>query len=899
MQNANAPLIVQPAPQPTPEKHIPIFSSPAQTSTPKESVKHEFIKSLISKLPKIASHTHFNSFHARLLPSITPKHPSSNSATEITNSLFFKEFLPSKTTFSWNSLIEIFTVNYRFLQSLFLFKKLLLSPFSKPDPLTFPPLLKSCVGLLAPKIGFGLHGYLIKCGFRNLVAVDSSLVLMYMKFGRIRDAVQLFEEMPIRDSVSYNYLVCDFGANGFYEDVLMVFERMLKSGFLPNMDSVFHAIMACCELGSISRGMLIHNFVIRNGFASYVAIANLLISMHLKFERLDLGRQVFNEISERDVVSWNSMITGYARSGDWVQAFGLFLSMKKEGHLVPSRVTFLGLVLACGQAGNLDFGKSIHGRLIRIGLLSDFRLGTSIVDMYSKCGRVEDAGIIFEEELFERSLVSWNSLIAGYSQNGYDYEAVKLFKRMLLESNLKPDAITFANVIPAFASLANLHMIRSIHALILKKGIKLDDDIVLSTAMVDAYGKCLDIEAATSLFTCIGKPNVATFNAMISGYNLNQLAHHAMMLFLEMLRSNVLPDSITVVMLLQSCGELESLKQGSMAHGYCLSKGFSSHLTVGNAMIDMYMRCGCTKSSLLLFSSMSLKNVVTWNTMLFGYVKIGHSVMALKMFSKMQSENQYKLDSVTIISVIQACAVVSARHNGEIVHGLTLKLGFDSETLAMNSLVDAYAKNGLIDNARSLFKQMGESRDQSSWNVMIAGCGMNGKGEEACMLLSRMEEDGFKPNSITFTSLLASCSHSGLVDEACRYFDMMVKKYKIHPSLEHWTCMIDMFGRAGRLEEAYQLIKSGLPENSGCLVLSDCDAVWGALLSACRTDMNMELGKLAGERLLRLAPDNCGYYTLLSNLYASGKRWDEAAKVRRVSEDGGLMKKPGLSIVKM
>ncbi|KAJ4968983.1 hypothetical protein NE237_015684 [Protea cynaroides] len=716
---------------------------------------------------------------------------------------------------------------------------------------------------------------------------------MYSKIGRIRDAALVFEEMPMRDAISYNTMINGFGSNGFYEEVMMVFGQMLKSGFLPNMESVSLAIMACGELGCISTGILIHRFVIQNGFYSDIAIVNSLISMYVKAGRLEIGRQIFYDMQKRDLVSWNSMITGYARNGDWFEAVDLFLTMQKVESFTPSPVTFLGLVLACGQARNLYMGESIHGLLIHMGLLSDFRLGTSIVDMYSKCGRVDCARRIFDTDLSERSLVSWNSLIAGYSQNGYDYNAVLLFEQMLLEANVKPDSITIANVIPAYATFADLKSVSAVHAIVIKRGFELESDTVLVTAMVDAYGKCLDIESATSMFASMQKFNVATWNAMISGYNLNKQADRGISRFLEMLHSEVLPDSITMVMVFQSCSELGSLKQGSMLHGHSLSRGFDSHITVGNAIIDMYFRFGCLNTSEVLFNVMPSKNVITWNTMLCGYVKNGQSALALKLFHQMQLDSHHKVDPVTMISIIQASTTITAGPGAEMTHGFALKLGFDLGTMVGNSLVDAYAKNGLIVNARSLFEQMGRSRDQSSWNVMIAGCGVNGQGKEACSLLFLMEEDGFKPNPITFISLLSSCSHSGLVKEGRRFFDLMVTKYGILPSLEHWTCIIDMFGRAGRLEEAYQLIEYGFHSN----LLSDCDAIWGALLSACRENMNIELGTLAAERLSRLAPQNCGYYTLLSNLYASVNRWDEAEKVRRVFENGKLVKKPGVSMV--
>lgn len=762
-----------------------------------------------------------------------------------------------------------------------------------------PPLLKSCACANLPNYGMGIHGYLIKCGLTSSVFVGNILIPMYMRFRKVQDGYKVFEQMPDRDGHSFNSLVCGFGSNGLYREVLVFFEKMLELDFFPCWNSISHTITACGELGSIEKGRLIHDLVTRNGFLNHVPTANALISMYTKMNRLDLGRSVFDQMRDRDLVSWNSLITAYARNGNSSNAFDMYIFMKKDGNFIPNRITFLGLLLACGQSMNLALGKCIHGKLICMGQLSDLCLGTALIDMYSKCGRLVSARIIFDEDLSVKSLVSWNSLIAGYSKSAYHYEAMKLFEEMTCDLNLKPDSITFANTIPSYASLKDKGKVQLIHAVIVKSGLDLTGDIVLGTSMIDAYGKCSDLKAAVSLFNTIDRPNTATWNAIIGGHNLNQHAEIGILLFRQMLLSKVSPDSITMVMLLQSCGELEFLKQGITVHGYCVAKGFLDHLPVGNAIVDMYLKCGCLRTSEMVFISISLKNIVTWNTMINGYVKYRYFSRALRTFHQMLVENQYRPDSVTMISYIQASSAIMENRGCGIAHGYILKLGLDLQTLVLNSLIDAYAKNGSIENARDLFNQMGHARDRSSWNVIIAGCGMNGQGREACNLFSQMEKDGYKPNFITFTSILSSCSHSGLIQEGCHYFYMMATKYNIKPSLEHWTCVVDMLGRAGRLEEALRLIENRVCQNINGPDLSDCDAIWGALLSACRMNMDVETGVCAGERLLKLAPDNCGYHSLLSNLYSSIKQWDEAAKTRRVFEEGLLIKKPGLSTVKL
>ncbi|KAL5990251.1 hypothetical protein ACLOJK_011148 [Asimina triloba] len=817
----------------------------------------------------------------------SPNYPVSYSNQNSGFALLVSEPLPHKPISAWNSLVVDFTRKRLFSDSLLSFKKLLLTP-TKPDSSTFPPLLKSCSSLADCGAGLGLHGFIVKYGFLCLNNVGDAVVSMYVKFGRVYDAIKAFEEMPFRDVISFNCLIWGLGINGFHEEVFMIFAWMQGVGLSPSSGSIARIILACSELGWAKKGAEFHDFARRNGFELDTLVANSLISMYVKFGRLDQASWIFNNMPDKDLVSWNSMISGYAKSWNWDVAFHLFQYMEAED-FIPNHITFLGLILACVQADDLDLGQVIHGQLIHRGLLWDVRVGTSIMDMYLKLGIVDCACGIFEEDLHERNSISWNSLIAGYSQNGHDYEAVELFVHMLHEPDVKPDSITIANVIPAYASLADLQRVKSVHGFIFKKGFELHADVVLGTSLVDAYCKCLDVAAAYLLFNHIEKPNTATWNVLIMGYNLNGQAFHCMPLFLEMLHSETLPDSVTLVTVIQSCGQMVSQKQGMSVHGYSLSSGFDLHLPVTNALIAMYVSCGCMKYSQILFKSIPVRNIITWNTMLSGSVRNGQLWMAMKLFRQMLLEDQHNPDHVTLISVIQA-SVVSACFS-EMVHGLVLKIGLDSNTFVMNSLIDAYANNGSLKNARHLFEQLSCLRDESSWNVMIAACGMNGQGEEACSLFTQMESC-YKPNSITFISLLSSCSHCGMVDEGCEYFNQMVKKYGIRPGPEHYTCMIDMLGRAGRVEEAYQLIRH-MPGGS------DPSVVWGALLSACRMSMNAELGVVAGEQLSQLAPENGRYHSLLSNVYASVERWEEAAKARRVFEDGRLIKKPGLSIIKM
>ncbi|KAL8208831.1 hypothetical protein R6Q57_008243 [Mikania cordata] len=796
-----------------------------------------------------------------------------------------------------NSLIKSLSQSPIYLQSLNVFKKLF--PISEPKISEFPSILRSYSSirdLVDLVFGKANHGYLIKHGFFGCcVDAGKNLLRMYIKFGDFHSAYKLFDEMPTRNNENvFDCMIHGFGVNQTAEDVVDAFEKMVELCVVPSVHSLCHVIKACSDLDNIIKGCFLHDYVKQNGFNNHVIVMNIMISMYSKMGRLDLAQQVFDDLVHKDIVSWNSLITCYAQKQNWPKVFKLFSCLRRVENLVPNSVTFLALLSSVIHAGN---GMSIHGQLIKVGLYSDVQLGTAVFNMYAKCERLDYAEIVFEQDLTSKTLVSWNALIAAYKQKGYDQEAADVYEQMLLELDMKPDSFSFANVLPVYASLGDIQRVKSIHSMIIKSGLDVENDVVLSTAMLDAYGKCSDVKTAKILFYCTRYPNTATWNALLAVYILNDQIESGMNLFHCMVCSKVSIDSITIITFFQLCGQMGSLKHADMLHGFSFLKGFSSHLIVGNALIDMYMRCGYTKGAEHFFYSMSIKNIVTWNTMIYGYMEVGCSSTGLRLFQQMQSDTSGKLDSITIISLLQGSLMASLSYL-ELFHACILKYGLASDIQVMNSLINSFAKIGNLEMARKLFMQTDFQRDQSSWNIMIAGYGMNGQGRESTKLFSQMVVNGYAPDAITFTSLLSSCSHCGLIEDGCKFFGLMITKFKIQPSLEHWTCIIDMLGRANSLEDAHDMIKTGIYQNSsGCAPLESV-AVWGALLSACRFNMNMEVGEAVGKKLSNMESGNFKYHSLLSNLYSSNQKWDEATETRKAFGNGKVIKKPGISSLK-
>jgi pentatricopeptide repeat protein len=308
-----------------------------------------------------------------------------------------------------------------------------------------------------------------------------------------------------------------------------------------------------------------------------------------------------------------------------------------------------------------------------------------------------------------------------------------------------------------------------------------------------------------------------------------------------------------------------------------------------NTVIAGYAQNGSIEDASQLFGRMPEKDVISWNTMIAAYAQIGHGEEAMKLFCQMQRVGVRPIQT-TFTSLLSASASLASIEQGKQHHTYIFKIGFSSEVFVGNALIAMYAKCGHIDDARQVLDEMPE-RDVVSWNSLITGFALHGRGKEALQLFEQMQLLDIKPNNTTFIGILSACSHAGLVDEGWQYFYSMNRDNCITPTAGHYACMVDLLARAGCLKEAEEFIDE-MPFK--------LDAVaWGSLLGACRVHVNTEVAKRAAEHLFELEPENAGTYVLLSNIYAAAGRWNDAAKIRILMKDRGVKKKPGCSWIKV
>ncbi|XP_077217455.1 pentatricopeptide repeat (PPR) superfamily protein [Tasmannia lanceolata] len=780
----------------------------------------------------------------------------------------------------FNSMIRTYTRTGKHRKALELYHEMLESRL-EPDKYTFTFVLKACTGVSDLEECALIHHEIVRKGLKRDVFIGTGLVDMYSKLGRIETARELFEQMPELDVVAWNAMIAGLSQSIKPCEALVFFRKMQLVGLEPNSVSLLNLFPAICKLSALPLCRSVHAFVVRRVFLSVVS--NGLIDMYSKCGSVEVARCIFDEMVGRDDVSWGTMIAGYAHNGYFIAALQLFDNLKTE-KMKLNQVSAVSALSAAADMRDLEKGIDIHAYMIREGMDSDVSVRTSLMTMYAKCGSLEKAKELFDG-IWKKDIVAWSAMIAAFVQTGHPEEAISLFREMQ-SVNIRPNRVTIVSLLPACAELSALNLGKSIHCYVMRADIGFD--ISTGTALVAMYAKCGFFSLAHVLFNHLPQKDVVTWNALINGYAQIGDAYNTMKMFHQLLLDGLRPDSGTMVGVLPACVLLGDLHQGTCVHGQIIKSGFEPDLHVKNAIIDMYAKCGSLDSAEFLFSDTGfVKDEISWNIMIAGYMQSGRAKEAMSSFHQMKSEN-LKPNLVTIVSILPTTAYLAALREGMALHSFIIRAGFESNILVGNSLIDMYAKCGRLDFSEEVFNRV-DARDTVSWNAMLSGYAIHGLGKDAIALFSQMHESHVEVDSVSFISVLSACRHGGLIDEGRKIFKAMGSEHHLEPDLAHYACMVDLLGRAGQLDEAWGFIKR--------MPMTPDAGVWGALLGACRMHSNVRLGEIALHHLVKIEPRNPAHYVVLSNIYAQVGRWADVGKMRMMMNNKGLMKTPGCSWV--
>ncbi|XP_021911951.1 pentatricopeptide repeat-containing protein At4g21065-like [Carica papaya] len=574
-----------------------------------------------------------------------------------------------------------------------------------------------------------------------------------------------------------------------------------------------------------------HAIAIKDGSLQNLHVGNHLLASYVMYHQFDHARKLFDEIPARDIRTWTTLITGFSRIGCSILGLQLFREMQIQG-VCPNQFILSSVLKSCSGLRETRTGKEIHGWIVRNCMDVDVVLKNSILDLYVKCRAFDHASRWFEL-MKERDSVSWNVMLAAY-----------------------------------------LH--------------------------IGEVGKSLD------LFRSFPLKDVVTWNTVIDGLIKNGFERTALGLLYQMVQNGLLFNKATFSIALVLVASLSILELGKQIHARILRLRVPIDGFIRNSLIHMYCRCGKMGNASVVFERISpdflrpedskiscnelVAAAISWSSIVTGYVQNGDYAYALQTFISMVDEN-IEVDKYTITSIISACANSGTLEFARQIHAYVQKIGHEMDAHLRSSLIDMYAKCGCLDDSWTIF---GQTNDHNIvlWTSMISAFALHGYGKEAINLFKCMIDERITvPNEVTFVAVLTACSHGRLPEEGCKYFRLMTEVYGIKPKVEHFTCMVDMYGRCGLFNEIKEFIhKHGL---------SHLTAIWKSFLSSCRLHKDTEMAKWVSEKLLQLEPFDAGPYILLSNTYATEHKWEKAAKVRSLMNNRGVRKHPGQSWIQI
>ncbi|CAN0864960.1 Pentatricopeptide repeat-containing protein At3g49740 [Linum grandiflorum] len=467
-------------------------------------------------------------------------------------------------------------------------------------------------------------------------------------------------------------------------------------------------------------------------------------------------------------------------------------------------------------------------------------------------------------------------MIGGLQSGGMVDEAILMFKGMLA-CYLSPSELTFVSLV---SSCSGNTVGGQVHSQVVKRGF--EAYTVVSNSMITMYANFEDMVSAYVIFESQREKDDVSWNAIISGYSQWNCCRSAISSYIEMQKAELRPDEFTFGSLLASSDSLTTLE---MIHSHVLKTGLISSIQVSNPLISAYCKHNNVKAGHKVFLTMLSRSLVSWNTMMSGFLLNGFHIQGLQHFSQLLTSG-FHPNEHTLTIALSICASISAAEQAKQIHAYILRSISCPRASLGNALITTYSKCGLLDSSSKVFSTMSD-KDAVSWNSLISAYAQHGEANAALQCLNAMSE--VSPDQATFSAVLSACSHAGLVDEGVRVFNSMVDRYGIKPGVDHFSCIIDLLGRAGYFTQVEKIIESEHFEAH--------PNIWWTLISACATHGNLELGRRVAGYLLETERHNSSAYVLLSNIYAAAGQWEEAANVRQQMDAFGTMKQPGHSYV--
>ncbi|KAJ4970019.1 hypothetical protein NE237_003118 [Protea cynaroides] len=609
----------------------------------------------------------------------------------------------------------------------------------------------------------------------------NTMIAAYARSGRLAEAQQLFDKTPNRSSIAWSSLISGYSRVRCGMEALELFWEMQLEGIKANQYTLGSVLRACSIVASLQRGQQVHAHAIKTHFDTNVFVVTGLVDMYAKCKQVSEAEYLFKTMPEKsNHVLWTAMVTGYSQNGDALRAMHCFRGMRSEG-AASNQFTIPSVLTSCAAAVSLEFGMQVHGCIIRSGFMTNMFIENALVDMYAKCGDLNSARKVLMDLNSARRVLKamevedidpWNSLIVACVREGWEEEALSLFKIMHL-MDMKMDEFTYPSVLNSFASIMDLLNAQSVHCLIVKTGFESYKHV--SDALVDMYAKQRSLDLASKVFHRMPEQDVVTWSLLISGYRHHGSHEEALTLFCDMRIADIDPDQFVITTILSACAELTLLEFGRQVHANFIRCGFQSDVPLENSLLTMYSKCGCIEDAYQVFESMPIRDVGCWTSLIVGLSKNGRGIDSLLLYEKMIMTGTSP-DSITFIGLLFACGHAGLVNDGwryfqsmDEVHGITP----GPEHYAC--MIDLLGRSGKMDEVKELLNQLTINPDATMWKAVLIACRIHGNlelAEGAARNLFELEPT----NSMPYVLLFNIYSAAGWWDAAANVRRLMKSK---------------------------------------------------------------------------------------------------------------------------
>lgn len=632
------------------------------------------------------------------------------------------------------------------------------SPYTSCDNYTYSSVLKACAETRNLRIGKAVHCHFIRCFSNPSRFVYNSLLNMYstclssldaemvgrkyveVDFSKYDLVRKVFDTMRRRNVVAWNTIVSWYVKTERYVEAVRQFRMMLRMGIRPSTISFVNVFPALSSLGDYKSADVVYGLLVKLGseYVNDLFVASSAIFMYAELGCFDFARKIFDNCLERNTEVWNTMIGGYVQNNHPVEAIELFVQVLELDEIVFDDVTFLSALSAVSQLQELDLGQQLHAYIIKNFVALPVVVLNAVIVMYSRCNSIHTSFKIFEK-MQERDVVSWNTMISAFVQNGLDDEGLMLVYEMQ-KQGFMIDSVTVTALLSAASNLRNQDVGKQTHAYLLRHGIHFEG---MESYLIDMYAKSGLIKTARQIFekNDSGDRDQATWNAMIAGYTQNGLLEEAFVAFRQMLEHNVTPNVVTIASVLPACNPMGNIELGKQLHGFSIRYLLDQNVFVGTSLIDMYSKSGVINYAANVFAKIPEKNSVTYTTMILGYGQHGMSKRALSLFRSMKGCG-IEPDAITFVAVLSACSYAGLVDEGlQIFDLMQQEYKIQPSTEHYCCVADMLGRVGKVVEAYEFVKELGEEGNVLEiWGSLLGSCRLHGHSELAEVVAKKLLE---------------------------------------------------------------------------------------------------------------------------------------------------------------